>query len=64
MPDRQNEPPEAELEITPEMIEAGEEEFTGYDSRVDDLKDVVRAIFLRMDRIRKRLKAEKALTCE
>ncbi len=36
----------AEIEITPEMIEAGEEEFTGYDSRVDDLKDVVQAIFL------------------
>ncbi len=54
----------AEIEITPEMIEAGEEEFTGYDSRVDDLKDVVQAIFLRMYKIHKRLKAERALTCE
>lgn len=54
----------AEVEITEEMIEAGEEEFTGYDSRVDDLRDVVRAIFLRMNKIRERLKAERALTCE
>ncbi len=52
------------INITPEMIEAGEEEFTSYDSRVDDLKDVVRAIFLVMYRIRKRAKVETALTCE
>ncbi len=54
----------AEVEITDEMIEAGEDEFTGYDSRVDDRKEVVRKIFEVMYALLWHPKAEKALTCE
>ena len=64
MTDGRSGPAEAEIEITPEMIEAGEEEFTGYDSRVDDRKDVVRRIFEVMYSLLRRPKAKRALTCE
>ena len=37
-----------EIEITPEMIEAGLEEFGTYDSRFDVEEDVVKRIFLAM----------------
>lgn len=53
-----------ETEVTQEMLEAGEEESTSYDSRVDNRKDVVREIFLVMYAILKQSKAGKVLRCE
>lgn len=35
-------------EVTPEMIEAGVEEFLSYDSRVDRIEDTVAEIFRQM----------------
>lgn len=40
-----------EIEITPEMIEAGLDEFADYDSDVDCLGPVLRAAFLAMMRV-------------
>ena len=38
----------SEIEITPEMIEAGTEAFCGYDSRFEGPEDVVAEIFQAM----------------
>ena len=41
-----------EIEITPEMIEAGVGEFLGYDSRFEEPRDAVIQIYLAMQRAR------------
>ena len=40
--------PEDEIEVTPEMIEAGVNEFCAYDARFESAEDVVALIFRRM----------------
>ena len=39
-----------EIEVTPEMIEAGCREFVGFDSQLDVPEDVVREIYSAMSR--------------
>ncbi len=40
--------PETEIEITPEMIQAGAEAFTEYDSRFEDVKTAAVRVYLAM----------------
>lgn len=48
---------EVETEITPEMIEAGRREFTGFDSRFDTPEDAVCEIYLAMSRAKSSVKS-------
>lgn len=41
------------IEITPEMISAGAEEFCCYDSRVDMPEDIAERIYLKMEEARR-----------
>jgi len=45
-----------EIEVTPEMIAAGECAFAAYDHRFDFREDAVRNIWLAMERARKRVR--------
>jgi hypothetical protein len=41
-----------EIEVTPEMIEAGERAFCSYGSRFEDVIDVVVRVYEAMERVR------------
>lgn len=47
----------SEADVTPAMIEAGADEFYSYDSRYEDVGDVVRRIWIAMAVVRNRLSA-------
>jgi hypothetical protein len=44
---------EEEIPVTPEMIEAGTEVFSGFDRRVDFMDEVVALIYRRMEHARR-----------
>ena len=44
--------PENEIEITPEMVEAGVSEFVKFDRRFDDEEDAVGNIYIAMEKVR------------
>ena len=44
-----------ETEITPEMIEAGVSAFYDYDSRFEEARDAVAAIYLAMQKLRQKI---------
>ena len=45
MPSSEKRQPAAEIEVTPEMVEAGVEVFCAFDRRFDSEDDVVKEIF-------------------
>ena len=55
---RSNLPPEAgapdDIEITPEMMTAGVEEFCSFDGELERPEEVVTQIYLRMEHLRRR----------
>jgi hypothetical protein len=51
--------PEEEIEITPEMIKAGILAYVSYDSRFEELEDVVPRVYKAMEAVRNAALAER-----